>query len=111
MSRVSSRLLCLAAAACAAIVMPSLAAAQAVTGTISGTVVDPQKSVIPGATGTIINGATNDPRASVTDDQGNFQITNLQPGSYTARVELAGFRTLERKNIVVRASERVSIVP
>jgi Carboxypeptidase regulatory-like domain/TonB-dependent Receptor Plug Domain len=109
MSKVSSRLLSIVAAAVAAVLMPSLAAAQAVTGTISGTVVDPQKSVIPGATVTIINEATNDARASVTDDQGNFQITNLQPGAYTARVELASFRTLERKNVVLSAGERLSI--
>ena len=98
-------LLCLAAA----VVLPLESAAQTVTGSISGTVVDPQKSIVPGATVTIVNEATSDSRGAVTDDQGHFQVTNLQPGSYTARVELASFRTFERKNIVLSAGERLSI--
>ena len=89
--------------------LPCVAAAQAVTGTISGTVTDQQGSVIPGATVTIINESTNDARVVVTDTRGDFQATNLQPGAYTARVELASFRTYERKNIVLSAAERLSI--
>ena len=80
-----------------ALLFPGLAAAQAVTGTISGTVVDAQKAVVPGATVTITNEATADSRAATSDAQGAFQVTNLQPGSYTARVELASFRTQEHR--------------
>ena len=93
----------------AAVLAAGSVAAQTVTGSISGTVVDPQKSIVPGATVTIVNEATSDSRAAVTDDQGHFQVTNLQPGSYTARVELTSFRTFERKNIVLSAGERLSI--
>ena len=46
--------------------------AQAVTGTISGTVADPQGQVIPGATVTVINEATNDARVAVSDARGRF---------------------------------------
>src|SRR4029450_1762156 len=80
-----------------------------VPGVISGTVVDPQKSVVPGATVTVINEATSDSRVAVTDDQGAFQVTNLQPARYTVRVELASFRTYERKSVVLSSSERVSV--
>ncbi len=93
----------------AATLLPRAAAAQAVTGTISGTIVDAQKAVIPGATVTIINEASADSRVATSDENGNFQVTNLQPGSYTARVELIGFRTLERTNIVLSAGERLAI--
>jgi hypothetical protein len=93
----------------AAALLAAGAAAQTVTGSISGTVVDPQKSIVPGATVTIVNEATSDSRTAVTDDQGYFQVTNLQPGNYTARVELTSFRTFERKNIVLSAGERLSI--
>jgi len=93
----------------AVLLLPGAAAGQAVTGTISGTVADPQGSVIPGATVTIISESTNDARVVVTDARGDFQVTNLQPGPYTARVELASFRTYERKNIVLSAAERLSI--
>ena len=87
---------------------PSLRA-QAVTGTISGTIVDAQAQVIPGATVSIINEATSDTRVVVSDERGNFQVTNLQPGTYTVRVELANFRTFERRNVVLSAAERLSI--
>ncbi len=87
---------------------PSLRA-QAVTGPISGTIVDAQAQVIPGATVSIINEATSDTRVVVSDERGNFQVTNLQPGTYTVRVELANFRTFERRNVVLSAAERLSI--
>ena len=88
---------------------PRPAEAQAVAGTISGTVVDQQGQIIPGATLTIVNEATNDTRLSVSDERGNFQITNLQPNSYTVRIEMQGFRTHERKNVVLSAGERLSV--
>jgi Carboxypeptidase regulatory-like domain/TonB-dependent Receptor Plug Domain len=93
----------------AAVLAAGSAAAQTVTGVISGTVVDPQKSVVPGATVTITNEATSDSRVAVTDDEGAFQVTNLQPARYTVRVELANFRTYERKSVVLSSSERVSV--
>lgn len=92
-----------------AVLLPRSSAAQAVSGTISGTIADQQRQVIPGATLTIINEATNDTRVTVSDGTGGFQVTNLQPGSYTVRVEMPSFRTLERKNVVLSAGERLSV--
>lgn len=83
--------------------------AQAATGTISGTVVDQQGQLIPGATVTIVNEATTDQRVAVSDALGNFLVTNLQPSQYTLRVVLQSFRTLERKNIVLSAGERLAV--
>ena len=58
---------------------------------------------------TVISEANNDSRVVVSDDKGNFQVTNLQPGMYTLRVALESFRTLERKNVVLSAAERLSV--
>jgi hypothetical protein len=109
MSRRCSRAFVVLAAVVAALVLPRAASAQTVTGTISGTVVDQQTQVIPGATITVVNEATNDTRVTVTDGTGSFQVTNLQPGSYTVRVEMPSLRTLERKNVVLSAAERLSV--
>ena len=95
--------------AAAVTLLPRSSAAQAVSGTISGNVADPQGQVIPGATLTIINEATNDSRLTVSAGNGGFQITNLQPGTYTVKVEMPSFRTLERKNVVLSAGERLSV--
>ena len=92
-----------------AAVWPRLVAAQAVTGTISGTITDAQGQVIPGATVTVIAEATTESRDVVSDARGDFQATNLQPGKYTVRVALQSFRTLERKNIVLSAGERIAV--
>ncbi len=99
----------LAVAAATVILLPCSAAAQAVSGVISGNVADSQGQVIPGATLTIVSQATNDARVTVSDGNGAFQVTNLQPGSYTVRVEMPSFRTLERKNVVLSAGERLSV--
>ena len=92
-----------------AAVWPRFVAAQAVTGTISGTITDAQGQVIPGATVTVIAEATTESRDVVSDARGDFQVTNLQPGKYTVRVALQSFRTLERKNIVLSAGERIAV--
>jgi hypothetical protein len=97
--------MCLAAAA----LWPVESAAQTVTGSITGTVHDPQGGVVPGATATVVNEATSDARVAVTDDRGDFSVTSLAAGRYTVRVELASFRTYERKGVVVSSSERVSV--
>ena len=109
MSRFDSRTWCLLLVLFTGVTAAPGAAGQAVTGTISGTVLDPQGSVVPGATATIIHEATSDSRPTVTDARGDFQVTNLQPGQYTVRIELASFRTYERKNVVLSAAERLSI--
>ena len=84
MSRLrSGSLRCLLAAVVAVVLLPRSATGQAATGTISGTVVDPQGQVIPGATVTVTNEANNEARLAVTDVRGDFQVTNLQPGRYT----------------------------
>ena len=51
---------------------PPLVAAQAVTGTISGTITDTQGQVIPGATVTVINEATNESRVRDQRCEGRF---------------------------------------
>ena len=109
MSRLLSRRVRVLAAIATLVLLPAFAAAQSVTGTISGTVADSQGNVIPGATITVIQEATNDQRVAVSDERGDFQVTNLQPGAYTVRVELASFRTLERKNVVLSAGERLAV--
>jgi hypothetical protein len=93
----------------AALLLSTSAFAQTVTGMLSGTVVDAQGSVIPGATVTVVNEATSDARNAVSDAQGDFLVTNLQPGQYTLRIALQSFRTLERKNIVLSAGERLAV--
>jgi len=84
-------------------------AQQGTTGTITGTVVDDQKQPVPGATVTLLHERTGDLRTSTANDRGKFAFFAVQAGSYTIRVELQGFRSIELKNNVLNASSELSI--
>jgi len=65
---------------------------QATTGTLRGTVLDPNGQPIEGATVTARNQATGVEQNTSTSDSGLFTIPNLNPGLYTVTVETtAGF--------------------
>ncbi|HEY3120769.1 MAG TPA: carboxypeptidase regulatory-like domain-containing protein [Vicinamibacteria bacterium] len=85
------------------------AAAQDVSGTISGAVVDETNQVLPGASVTLLNEQTHLSRSLVTDGRGEFRFVSVDPGPYTVRVELTGFQTLERRHNILSASDRLSV--
>src|SRR5213594_269959 len=68
-----------------------LAQTQAV---ISGVIRDGSGAVIPGATITVTNPATNFVRSAVSNEAGVYSFPALQPGGYNIKVELPGFRTI-----------------
>src|SRR6476620_8980012 len=91
----------------ALILVTSFAAAPAAaqnTGTISGTIIDNTGQVVPGGTLTLINEATADGRTMVSGSRGEFAFRAVEPGSYTVKVELTGFRTMQLKGNVLNAS-------
>ena len=90
-------------------VVPPDALAQSVSASVAGTVVDQTRQVIPGANVTLVSELTGDARATATNEAGAFVFSAVRPGTYTVRVELAGFATFERKNTVVPANERLSV--
>src|SRR4051812_2214686 len=71
------------------------------TGAINGTVTNPNKEVVTGATVTAKNKGTNKEDSTTTDDNGGFKLTNLQPGSYSVTVNASGFAALTNENVVV----------
>ncbi|HXI30604.1 MAG TPA: carboxypeptidase-like regulatory domain-containing protein [Vicinamibacterales bacterium] len=79
--------------------LPRLAAAQAVTGTILGTVTDTTGATIPGATVTLANLGTGLTRSLVTDDSGEYTAPSLPTGKYRLTAELPGFRTVTMPDI------------
>src|SRR5437762_3378994 len=69
------------------------ALAQTETGRISGTVIDPQDRVVPGATVTATNTGTGAVRTTVTDSEGKYVIANVAPAPYDEKITLTGFKT------------------
>jgi hypothetical protein len=62
-------------------------------GTITGEVRDSTGSVVPGATVTVVNKATNATRTTQSNAVGLFDFPALPPGTYTVMSELEGFKT------------------
>src|SRR5439155_19368050 len=77
---------CFATFVLVAICALSAVAQLTVTGAINGTVSNPNKEVIAGATITAKNTATNKEDTTTTNTRGGFKIVNLQAGTYTRRV-------------------------
>ena len=70
----------------------AVGAAQGLTGQISGTIVDPDKGVLPGATIIARNTATQASGTAVSDGRGEFVVTNLLAGTYEIQITLEGFK-------------------
>ena len=88
------------------------ALAQTGTAALVGEVTDAQKQVIPGATVTVTHVATSASQVTTTDERGSFRLSNVQPGLYTVKVELAGFKTavVERVNLQVDSVSRQTVI-
>lgn len=85
------------------------APALAQTGTITGEAKDSTGAVVPGATVTVVNKATNATRTTTTNAVGLFDFPALQPGSYRVKGELEGFKTASRDiELQVQQTARVT---
>ena len=79
------------------------AMAQAVYGSILGTVTDPSGAAVNGAKVTVISQTKNTSETATTNESGNYGVTHLIPDVYTVRVEGTGFKVLEFKDVQVSA--------
>src|SRR6266850_5310478 len=68
---------------------------QSASANLSGTVVDQNGAVVPGANVKVSNTATGLQREVTTNDQGSFSVPLLPPTTYTVRVERQGFAPVE----------------
>ena len=73
--------------------LPAGAQSTVATGTIQGTVTDPNGAVVPGATVTITNAATGQASKLTSSSSGTYASGALIPGEYRVRIEAKGFQT------------------
>src|SRR5215470_9612212 len=89
----------------ALLLIVSSAAAQTLTGTLRGTVTDPQEQAVPGAKVKLTSQATKAVLETETSSVGVYVFSGLQAGTYELQVEHQGFATYKNSNIHVLAAQ------
>ncbi|HYL09526.1 MAG TPA: TonB-dependent receptor [Candidatus Acidoferrales bacterium] len=79
------------------------------TGTITGTVTDPQGSTVPGAIVTVRNTDTGGERTLTTNDAGIYVAAFLQSGNYQVKASKQGFAVVEHKGLVLAVGQTLTI--
>jgi hypothetical protein len=97
---------CMIAFLCCCLPLALANAQSAASAQISGTVVDPQGAVVPGAKVTATNSATGVQRSVNTTSTGNYTIPNLAPGTYSVKVEAKGFASGGTENIALKLGDQ-----
>lgn len=80
-----------------------------VTGSISGTVLDPQGAVIEGASVQATQIETNRVFSTTSSKAGVIQIPSLPLGTYTVTIEAKGFSTYKAENVRVEVGKDTSL--
>jgi len=88
---------------------PSVFAQAAYQAQVRGTVTDQSGAMVVNATVTITNDATGIAQTTHTDDHGQYFLVGLRPATYSIKTESPGFRTTERKDIVLQVDQQTSV--
>src|SRR4051794_33213344 len=91
------------------LLIPALASAQTGAASLTGIVTDETGAIVPGATVTATNQATNVEYTAVSNDAGSYTVTSLPVGSYIVKAELSRFKTAATKPIAMEAKQVVRL--
>ncbi|MFP5228924.1 MAG: carboxypeptidase regulatory-like domain-containing protein [Acidobacteriota bacterium] len=80
-----------------------------VTGTISGTVRDPQGAVIPGTTVQLTNTQTGVVQTMETDEAGFYNFAAVDVGTYSISFTKSGFSEFRETNLIVNVDTSLSV--
>ena len=82
--------------------------AQIQTQTIKGTIIDKQSlATLPGVTVIILG--SEPVKGTATDMDGQFKLTNVNPGRYDLKVTYIGFKEIVIPNVVVTSGKEVAL--
>src|SRR5919108_210476 len=82
--------------------------AQTYQGGLRGAVKDAQ-GVIPGVTVTLVNEGTGVARDTVTNESGEYSFPAVDPGNYTVKATVQGFKSFERRGIRIATQTFVTL--
>ena len=87
----------------------SALSAQTTNATLVGTVVDPQTSMIAGATVNVKDKGTGVVRSVKTDGTGSFRVFPLNPGKYEVSATMPGFKTKVLPEVILEIASIVKV--
>jgi hypothetical protein len=87
---------------------PTTATAQT-SATLSGRVVDTSGGVVPGALVTLVHSDRRIERTAITQSDGRYVLAGLPVGSFELKVELSGFKTIERQGVVLTVGQAAAL--
>src|SRR3984893_4227671 len=93
----------------ASLLFAAPALAQVATGNVAGSVKDTQAGVIPGSTVRLISQTRGTTLDTTTNVNGDFVFVDVTQDTYSVKVTMDGFKTLERHDIPVSAGDRVAL--
>jgi hypothetical protein len=86
--------------------VPSVLFAQtALSGAVSGSIVDQTGAVVKGAKVTLTETATDVSRTAMTDAAGRYFFSTIPPGEYALKAEAKGFRTSVTTKLIVEVTK------
>src|SRR5882724_9766014 len=83
--------------------------AQAVFGSILGTVTDAQGNAVSGAKVTVTSLAKNTAYEAIANESGNYSVTHLIPDTYRVHVEAPGFKAYDVASVAVSADSSANV--
>src|SRR5205823_6267464 len=78
-------------------------------GNVRGTISDPSGAVLNAASVSLTNEATKFTRTGQTDSRGTYYFASVDPGTYTIKAELSGFKVHELKGVRVGANDNLNV--
>ena len=111
MNKLFRTALVLAFLACASSLFVATASAQAIYGSIFGTVSDASGAVIPNATITVTDVAKGTVVTVTSNAAGDYSVPHLIPDTYNLKVVAKGFKPFETQGIAVQADTAPRIDP
>jgi outer membrane receptor protein involved in Fe transport len=85
------------------------ASAQAVYGSVFGTLTDPQGAAVAGATVMVTSTTKDTSETATTNESGNYTVTHLIPDTYNLKATATGFKSIDVPNIPVSADVSVHV--
>ena len=82
---------------------------QGTEGNITGAVTAPDGTLIAKAKVTVTNEATNLSRTVMSDAKGEYFVADLNPGTYTVKIDAPGFSELRDTSVALAAQQTIRI--